>query len=365
MKKQVPLTANVTWLPLAGGELAIGHKPGKKTPVEGLKNEGATVVVTLLQENEGAQTIGQAVAKAGMEGIWFPFSAGQPYTGADLIKPLRLFKQLQNRLAEGNKVYLHCSAGIHRTGMIAYGLLRYLGFTKTEALHKLAELRPVTTAQVGDDKLRWAEMFAAKTEHPNPYLNFAHYDENMTDWIDYSNCNGNTWPYLSDDFWMITAYFKTWLEDVQAAFPDFDFLFDKDHGSEYLHYNFHTITIRDKAHANAHTGIVFMIHQHVPLAVWGTGIFREEPPNAENYDKWYIPPGNLYLNTLGDSYQPVVTYMVNSLQNQGLNFTAKDILLRQHHQPAEEMKYLNIDIDNSLRTLYGYTYNVKLTWMVE
>lgn len=54
-------------------------------------------------------------------------------------------------------IYLHCSAGIHRTGFFAYILLRLMGFDAAAALNELAELRGVTANQVGDDRIKLAE----------------------------------------------------------------------------------------------------------------------------------------------------------------------------------------------------------------
>lgn len=50
-----------------------------------------------------------------------------------------------------------CSAGIHRTGMVTYGLLRSLGNEKTEAAQILQSLREVTSSQVGEDRLLWGD----------------------------------------------------------------------------------------------------------------------------------------------------------------------------------------------------------------
>lgn len=41
--------------------------------------------------------------------------------------------------------------------MIGYGLLRYLGCPPAEAAERLAAMRPVTRAQVGAERLAWAD----------------------------------------------------------------------------------------------------------------------------------------------------------------------------------------------------------------
>ncbi len=145
--------------PIAGGHIAIGHKPGGKLPYAGLKKTGVTVILTLLQEHEGAPGIGGQVIKEGMQWIWFPFSASNPHGSEKASMVVELFQQLQALLEAGNQIYIHCSAGIHRTGMISYGLLRYLGNNALEARAILKELRNVTASQVGEERLEWGDQF--------------------------------------------------------------------------------------------------------------------------------------------------------------------------------------------------------------
>ena len=153
------LPAEVHWVPIGNGYLAIGHKPGKKVSYTGLKKEGATVVLTLLHENEGATGIGRQLPAVNIDWIWFPFSASKMHEGKDLNQVRELFIKLSDLIHLGNKIYIHCSAGIHRTGMIAYGFLRFLGKEKLEAFELLQSLREVTAAQVGEDRLIWADQF--------------------------------------------------------------------------------------------------------------------------------------------------------------------------------------------------------------
>jgi protein tyrosine/serine phosphatase len=55
---------------------------------------------------------------------------------------------------------IHCSAGIHRTGMIANALLRSLGLTADEAKAGLLTMRQVTHDGVGEHRLAWGEQFS-------------------------------------------------------------------------------------------------------------------------------------------------------------------------------------------------------------
>jgi protein-tyrosine phosphatase len=149
----------LNWVQVRNGFLAIGHKPGGKISFGGLKNEGTTAVLTLLHENEGAAAIGKQTETVNIAWIWFPFSASRPHEGEAITEVYNLYKQLSDLIINGSKIYIHCSAGIHRTGMITYGFLRFLGKSRTEAFEMLKSLREVTADQVGADRLLWADQF--------------------------------------------------------------------------------------------------------------------------------------------------------------------------------------------------------------
>ena len=94
-----------------------------------------------------------------MDWIWFPFSASNPHRDDDLKKVINLYVSLKDKLNDAHRIYIHCSAGIHRTGMITYGLLRFLG-NDIETSHQiLLKLRQVTSEQVGEERLKWGDYF--------------------------------------------------------------------------------------------------------------------------------------------------------------------------------------------------------------
>ena len=153
------LHTELNWVQVGNGFIAIGHKPGGKISFGGLKNEGTTALLTLLQENEGAAAIGKQTETENIAWIWFPFSASSPHEGEAITQVYSLYNQLSDLVSKGAKIYIHCSAGIHRTGMITYGFLRFLEKSRTEGFEMLKTLRAVTAAQVGADRLLWADQF--------------------------------------------------------------------------------------------------------------------------------------------------------------------------------------------------------------
>jgi protein tyrosine/serine phosphatase len=54
------------------------------------------------------------------------------------------------------RVYLHCSAGIHRTGFFASVLLRLQPVKASDIADALVRLRPVTGQNVGGDRIALA-----------------------------------------------------------------------------------------------------------------------------------------------------------------------------------------------------------------
>lgn len=142
-------------------KLIIGPRPGKKS-LEQIKQQGVTHLVTLLAEHEDAAASGRITGKIGAAWVHIPIDGGH----LDKLAEFNLagaFKALSEAgaLEDNAVVYLHCSAGIHRTGFVAYALLRSRGASPDEARKQLADIRQVTLDQVGEDRLALADELLA------------------------------------------------------------------------------------------------------------------------------------------------------------------------------------------------------------
>jgi predicted protein tyrosine phosphatase len=143
---------------VGGGRLAVDHRPRLRS-LPALKDAGLTHLLTLLSAREGAEAIGQAARDAGLGWIWLPLEDASPPPERRDPEMRATFDEVARLLRSGASVLVHCSAGVHRTGMIAYALLRHLGQSAEEAQETLRTLRQFTASGVGSERLAWGDRF--------------------------------------------------------------------------------------------------------------------------------------------------------------------------------------------------------------
>ncbi|MDP1794937.1 MAG: hypothetical protein Q8K63_12460 [Acidimicrobiales bacterium] len=142
-----------TWIPVSKGALAVGPRPRKR----GIRHLEATHVLTLLMESEGALEVQACVEENSVGWIWLSFDNRNLPSDEAVATTLEQVAQL---LHNGGRVYVHCSAGIHRTGRVVYALLRHMGATGTEATATLGELRRLAVTGMHPDSADWGDHFA-------------------------------------------------------------------------------------------------------------------------------------------------------------------------------------------------------------
>lgn len=140
------------WLPLCGGEIALGHKPGKKLRHQ-LEKQGCTLVVNLLSDLESK-------ASENEHRVRLPLRSARPPGAKRDAEVYQLFERMLTELHRGGRVFVHCSAGLHRTGMIAFAFFRHLGFAREESIQLIRELRELTASQLTEPRITWGEKFA-------------------------------------------------------------------------------------------------------------------------------------------------------------------------------------------------------------
>ncbi|KAF4658333.1 hypothetical protein FOL47_008019 [Perkinsus chesapeaki] len=141
------------------GRLCLWHFPSKQQLVYAREVEQCDVIVTLQGKLEQRQIemIPTTCSALGMQWIqcnfWSCYYQHRGYEdGHDRL--MALFDALIELLKEGKNILIHCAAGVHRTGMCTYGLLRRLGLTSDEALEYIKSLRPITYVHCGMQRFK-------------------------------------------------------------------------------------------------------------------------------------------------------------------------------------------------------------------
>jgi len=148
------------WVAVGNGFLKIGHKPGgKKRSFQSLYDEKTSTVLTILSEREGAISIGENVKSFGMEWLWLPLRDGNIPSRSIIPQIISVFEIMVEKLNSNQKIYIHCSAGLHRTGMITNALLLFWGHDKQTAFEIIQKLRPITAVEVSEHRLAWGNQF--------------------------------------------------------------------------------------------------------------------------------------------------------------------------------------------------------------
>lgn len=158
MQNKLKTLEPINWVSYKGGRLAIGHRPGIKL-ITDIQLQGGTHILTLLSESEGAAFIQKEAGKVGLHWLWLSMSSATPPAEDRLPEAKALFTNMTNALENAASIYIHCSAGIHRTGMISYAFLRFCELTSDEAKEMLKILRPTTRQDVGEERLEWGDQF--------------------------------------------------------------------------------------------------------------------------------------------------------------------------------------------------------------
>lgn len=94
-----------------------------------------------------------------MDWIWLNLPNGDVPKEAMIAEIMLKLKMIQAKLDNQEKIYLHCSAGLHRTGMITNCLLRFLGYDETNSFEIINRLRPMTAKEVGKIRLDFGSRF--------------------------------------------------------------------------------------------------------------------------------------------------------------------------------------------------------------
>lgn len=134
--------------------LTLGPRPR----VRAIKRLPQQVVFTLLNPEENPGMIEEETLRCGKGWVGAPLDA-RGHSMSDWPNWLAAVIALEKVLKSGATVYLHCAAGIHRTGSLAYLYFRRDGYSQSEAKRRVFALRPIIEDEIGNKMDRVEEMF--------------------------------------------------------------------------------------------------------------------------------------------------------------------------------------------------------------
>ena len=156
-----PLRIDVVAVPGTDGLIGMTLCPGKKDPyapfgawdrdlgtdLQAIRDWGASTIVSLVEHAEfwllGVPDF-EAKVSAEFRWLWLPIAdGGVPGTEFE-SRWADAGPELHGRLAAGERVLIHCRAGLGRTGMIASRLLIESGLTPVQAMMAVRRARPGT-----------------------------------------------------------------------------------------------------------------------------------------------------------------------------------------------------------------------------
>ncbi|MEL6535401.1 MAG: tyrosine-protein phosphatase [Bacteroidota bacterium] len=138
------------------GRLALSERP-KVKEIPQLVTAGCNQVVFILAPTDKPQGIGRAVEASGLVWHWLQVGHATELTSIEKSHFRMTVRTIYEQVLKGESVLLHCSAGLHRTGMFAYALLLRGGLSHEEAMGLLGELRRETQVAMEEKYLQVAK----------------------------------------------------------------------------------------------------------------------------------------------------------------------------------------------------------------
>jgi protein-tyrosine phosphatase len=163
----IGIKPDVYWLPGPwDGRLAILARPRGEDwlqdEVEGWKEAGVDVVVSLLTKNEeselGLTQEREFVQRSGLTFINFPIADYSVPTSKQATR--QLVDKLKERLSHGNRVGIHCRQGIGRSSLVAACVLVAAGESSVSAFEQIKMARRTSVPDTAEQK-DWVTAFAS------------------------------------------------------------------------------------------------------------------------------------------------------------------------------------------------------------
>ncbi len=164
-----PLRIDSVAVPGRSGVIGMTLCPGKKDPYAKfgawdrdlqadllvIRRWGASAIVSLMEQREfwllGVPEF-EARVSADFRWLWFPIADGGVPDEQFERRWTDAGPELHRRLAAGERVLIHCRAGLGRTGLVASRLLVEAGLTPLQALNAVRRARPGTVETLSQER---------------------------------------------------------------------------------------------------------------------------------------------------------------------------------------------------------------------
>ena len=130
-------------------------RPSLKQLANFKNNYKINIILTLQGLDEKPEEIHKACDENGIEWLHFPEMGAGKFTLIKIKEKLvefyiYLFKRMQS---EQIRLFVHCAAGVHRTGVFLYGLIRLSGENEENSYSLLKDIRHTTYLNVGKERI--------------------------------------------------------------------------------------------------------------------------------------------------------------------------------------------------------------------
>lgn len=151
---------------MKNGSVISCHGRPTRQDIESLYNDyNINYILTLQHQGEHPEKIKKACEQVSDSIKWHNF----PLAGANMA--LLMSKEaskmildniilLHSKMKERElNIFVHCAAGIHRTGIILYTILRITGESESSAMEAIKQIRIETYRKCGDNRIQYAEKY--------------------------------------------------------------------------------------------------------------------------------------------------------------------------------------------------------------
>lgn len=140
--------AESQWVPLLNGRITAAGAPSRAR-LALWKSWGATDVLTLQRVEEMRAGLPDECEELGLRWHHYPLSGRRLERSEDkktLAELPFILPLLQGE--EPRSLVAHCAAGLHRTGVALYLLMRQAGLSQEESLARIEQARPLTASEL-------------------------------------------------------------------------------------------------------------------------------------------------------------------------------------------------------------------------